>query len=122
MFVEGDTYPGEYIPYLEKYTLEWVSLSVKETDAEFLTADEVQNLYNPEDPDILVGKSIHYNGGTISDRADMNVSGFIPVTAGQTYSFPVYNNVFGDSTVSYIAFYDENKEYLSGIGGTLYTE
>jgi len=66
-----------------------------------------KNLLNPNDSDVLVGKYL-YDGGLIFANSSYNVSGYIPIAAGQTlvtnYNM---NNTFG-------ALYDANKTYIQG--------
>ncbi|GGH42907.1 hypothetical protein GCM10007423_39890 [Dyadobacter endophyticus] len=64
-----------------------------------------KNLANPNDPDVLLGSFIQYNNGIPAANASYNSTGFIPVTAGQTYTLSFKHQ---------IAWYNSSKVYISG--------
>ena len=58
-------------------------------DADILAPQAVKNLFDPTDSDIKENYAILKNNVTTS-RAGLMVSGYIPVSPGKTYVFPVY--------------------------------
>jgi lysophospholipase L1-like esterase len=122
MLVEGDSYPEEYQPYFEdRYILDGVEIPGGGENIEHFTADSIMNLYNPEDPDIVQGQAID-RFGAFTENASFNVSGFIPIEYGKKYTFPVFNNYWGDTTVTWIPYFDKDKNYRSLFTGVLDTE
>lgn len=68
-----------------------------------------KNLFNINDGDVALGNYVSYFNGGLFASASYNVTGFIPVTAGSSY------------TVSFkhqIAWYDESKHFISGSPST----
>lgn len=64
------------------------------------------NLYNKNDTDCVDGKYVNYNNGRLYSNPDYKTSGWIPVTPGEKYiAYKIYQ----------CAFYDSNKEYISGV-------
>lgn len=79
--------------------------------ADSVTPDKVsffldsKNLFNPNDPEAILGSYINYATGTPLVNPSYNATGYIPVTPGETY------------TISYShqrAFYNANRQYVSG--------
>ena len=66
------------------------------------------NLFNPNDPDVLIGKYIDYNGN-IGTSASYNASGYIPVTAGETY----YIAKESVNPLRYACFYDSGGNVVA---------
>lgn len=67
--------------------------------------DRSKNLFNSADPDVAIGYYVNNTNGVLMANASYNATGFIPVSAGATY------------TASYShmrAFYDASKNYISG--------
>ena len=56
------------------------------------SAETVKNLFNKNDSDIVVGK--YLTGNSMIDNERFNVSGFIPVENGKTYSFSCISKFF----------------------------
>jgi len=81
------------------------------------SAETVKNLFNKNDSDIVVGK--YLTGNSMIDNERFNVSGFIPVENGKTYSFPAYPNFFGESKSARVYCFKSDKTYYSFIVGTL---
>lgn len=73
---------------------------------------EPVNVYNPDDPDIITGKTVSYNGN-YNDVADFKVSGFIEIEPGATYIIPRYTMYFGSSDIRYLPCYNADKTYAS---------
>lgn len=65
-----------------------------------------KNLFNPTDADIMVGYYISSTGTYNSNGYGYNVTGFIPISSGQTLkaNWSVAN--------TYVALYDVNKAYI----------
>ncbi len=62
------------------------------------------NLFNPSDPDVVSGKYVH-PAGTLSTNSSYKASGYVPLVPGTTYT--------RGSTVSFYAYYDQDKNVLS---------
>jgi len=99
----------------EAYTLTVNATQLKLTQSlvnPFITnkLDKVvgKNLFNPSDPDILVGYYIGYNGSFNVNPYGINVSAWIPISSGQSLkaNFGVGN--------TYVALYNSNKVYVAG--------
>lgn len=58
------------------------------------------------------GKYVSYSTGDIEEYPDFSASEFIPVTPNNTYEF-------GDIKNQQYAWYDENKQYISGYAGSI---
>ena len=114
IWADGDTLGIEY--YKEK------AIRNIETDqCVFFQGQTVKNCYDPNDPDIIEGSQIQA-GNSITTYSDLNVSGYIPCEAGDTFMFPVYTSHFGTSTsggARTVCLYNSNKEYLADVVGTL---
>jgi hypothetical protein len=67
-----------------------------------------KNLFNSSDSDILVGYYISDNGSFNANQYGINVSGWIPISSGQSLkaNFGVGN--------TYVALYNSNKVYVAG--------
>lgn len=86
---------------------------------DFVTPAPFVNVYNPDDPDILVGQQIKRDG-TISTWSNGQVSGFIPCKAGDTFIMPFYTSHFGTGTSARgVPLFDADKQYVSYVTGTL---
>lgn len=57
--------------------------------------------------------------GTIYSESTYKTSDFIQVDIGQTYSFPVYPLLYGETNVIRISCFDYNKEYIGVGAGTV---
>lgn len=78
------------------------------------------NVYDPTDPDIVVGGKQINRGGTISNWSNGQVSGYIPCKAGDTFIMPFYTSHFGTGTSARgVPLFDANKQYVSYVTGTL---
>lgn len=107
MFVQGSALPADYVPYDPTLWLTGVMVDrssdiVDESRARFL--DRVSpNLMDARQ--LVAGKRVNSANGALLDYADGSVSGFIPITGGDTYSFTEAN---------YYAEYDENFVFVYG--------
>ena len=77
----------------------------------------VINLFNPNDDDIVIGKYV--SGASLVDSSRFNISGYISVENGKTYSFPTYPNFFGEAVAKRVYCYRSDKSYYSFIEGTI---
>lgn len=122
MFVEGETYPTEYVPHSVKYLLQGVDVpDTSEANASFFTMEDAKNLYNPEDAEKAKGNYINRRG-VFTENARFDVSGCIPVEPNKTYCFPVYDGYFGAGQAIYVPYFDADKNYVSFATGTLDAE
>jgi hypothetical protein len=64
-----------------------------------------KNLFNPADPEIVQGKYVGSGNGALVTNATYASTGYIPVTAGQTYSRSYSNQM---------AWFNAAKVYVSG--------
>jgi hypothetical protein len=71
-----------------------------------------KNLFNYQDTDVLLNSSFGGGGTTVYVTANVVISGFIVVTAGQTYSCNKTNGGYADN------YYNANKVYLSSSTGS----
>ncbi|MBR2392883.1 MAG: SGNH/GDSL hydrolase family protein [Alphaproteobacteria bacterium] len=69
-----------------------------------------KNLFNPNAPDISVGRYLSSDGSQIT-ATGMNISGFIPVQANTIYHLSAANDVVVGK--NYRGFYDSDKNLLS---------
>lgn len=67
------------------------------------------NLYNKDDADCVNNKFVQYTNGELANSGVQKASGWIPVIPGKTY----ISSYGGQS-----AFYDANKEYISGVSAS----
>ena len=75
-----------------------------------------KNLFNPNDPDIVVEKIFNDNGElSISNTAYMT-SGYIPVDEGKTYISTVKKNDAVAKVLRSYALYDTDKNFVRGSG------
>lgn len=72
-----------------------------------------KNLFNPNDPDIVVGKIFDADGNLSVANASFLTSGYIPVKEGEHYYATVLRNGVRNFVVRTHAFYDENKTLVS---------
>lgn len=66
-----------------------------------------KNLFNPNDPDVVVGYYVNDASGALLPNAVYSATGWIPVTPGATYTQ-------NRSSEYRCAWYDSNKTYISG--------
>lgn len=120
MVSKGQSLPEEYIPYNTVLLKENVRpQNIETSNTDFISNQAITNYFNINDADIITGKDIKYDD-TFIDNSNMNVSGFIPCTEGETFTFPVYTGHFGTgSMATYVACYNANKEWTRAINGTL---
>lgn len=88
------------------------SAHIYNPQAEFLK-DEWQkglNLFNKDD--VIKGYSVSDEDGTIFANADDSASGFIPIKPNTRYIYTP-----SDAAHRWFAFYDGNKQYISGVSG-----
>ena len=85
--------------------------------ASFPKQISVKNLFNKNDADIVVGKYIR--NGNFVDNARFNVSGFIPVEYGKTYTFPCYPSYFGEASAKSVDCFLFDKSYGASTSGTI---
>jgi len=64
-----------------------------------------KNIFNPNDADFVSGEYVEPDNGNTVAFAGYNSSGYIPVTAGQWYTY---------SFLRHLAYYDNGKNYISG--------
>jgi hypothetical protein len=106
--LEAGTVATAFIPYIEYTPLS--NLSASTTASLNLKLDKVygKNLFNPNDPNILVGYYMDDVGNVYSTSYNINITGYIPISAGQTLTcnFGV-GNVWG-------ALYTIDKSYIPG--------
>lgn len=73
-----------------------------------------KNLFNPTDPDIIVGKLFDSDGNPTVTNGAYIISGYIPVDEGKTYRFSfVRGGVVIKNYARQYAMYDENKNLVS---------
>lgn len=65
-----------------------------------------KNLFNPNDPDLDSGRFVNNVTGALDPNASYIATGYIPVTAGATYT--------SNSTNQLWAWYDLSKKFISG--------
>lgn len=80
-----------------------------------------KNLFNPNDPDIVVGKIFDAGGNLSVANAAFLTSGYIPVEEGENYYSSVLRNGVRNVVVRTHAFYDENKALISASNTALTT-
>ena len=68
------------------------------------------NLFNKDD--VIKGYSVSDEDGTIFANADDSASGFIPIKPNTRYIYTP-----SDAAHRWFAFYDSNKQYISGLSG-----
>ena len=103
--VNEGSHPYPYQPYN-------ASAHIDNPQAEFLK-DEWQkglNLFNKDD--VIKGYSVSDEDGTIFANADDSASGFIPIKPNTRYIYTP-----SDAAHRWFAFYDSNKQYISGLSG-----
>lgn len=79
---------------------------IRSIESLFIISD---NLFNKDDTDIVLDSEIAANG-TISEKTNYFVSGFIPVEYGKTYTLSYPSNTYG--TNSRVVTYNANKERI----------
>ena len=112
--VTRGSYPETYFAYNQINLKENVIANVVADDAiSFIDKVEKINIYDPNDPDIIVGKYIK-SDNTYVANANLKVSGYLEVKQNTYYMIPVYTNFFGSSTsnVQYICEYDKDKNFI----------
>lgn len=67
---------------------------------------------------ITNGKILDKNGN-ITDKSQFAISDFIPIESGETYCVPIYTKYFGATAGIFVCCYDEEKNYVRYVGGTL---
>ena len=68
---------------------------------------ESLNLFNPNDSCVVPNAYVTYSSGKINSHNSYNLSGWIPVEAGEYY--------IGAAGATQACFYDANKNYISGV-------
>lgn len=68
-----------------------------------------RNLFNPADPDVVLGYYIDATNGSLVANAIYNTSGYIPVAGGGQYTVSYKNQ---------LAWFDASKAYISGSFGS----
>lgn len=76
---------------------------------------KIYNFYNNEDADIEQGYFITSYNEKKSDHR-FQISGYIPVEVGKSYTFPIYYSKIGSNALS-VPLYDKDKTYVSRIAG-----
>jgi lysophospholipase L1-like esterase len=111
MVVEGSPYTGDYSPYYPKtYTLDQ-TVKISPESGIGIVSSVVTNLFNKDDSDVTDNSYIKSNDGSVSTGSNNFAStGYVPVTAGKTYS----TNLIG---LTNYAFYDSSKTFISGGNG-----
>lgn len=104
------------VTVLKKGSVHKDTLSV-DVSSLFPTDLNVINLFDVDSDDIIIGKYI--NGANYVDNARFNVSGYIPVEQGKTYTFPCYPDYFGASVSARVYCYKADKSYYAFISGTI---
>lgn len=106
--LEAGTVATAFVAYTEYTPL--ANLSVSTTASLNLKLDRIygKNLFNPNDPNILVGYYMDDAGNVYSTSYNINITGYIPISTGQTLTcnFAV-GNVWG-------ALYTIDKVYIPG--------
>lgn len=69
-----------------------------------------KNRFNKNDPDVTTGKYVYYDSDNLYDSANYTATGYIPVEPSKDYAVSEEGNQ--------LAFYDKNKNYVSGIQST----
>lgn len=90
--------------------IESANVYVKRVEGLTLTGRDLgysvgKNLFNPADAGVQLGYYVLYSSGNAGPNAAYNATGYIPVTAGQTYALSYKHQ---------IAWYGANKVYISG--------
>ena len=75
------------------------------------------NLFNKDDPEIVMGSFIHGDGSFLADNG-FCVSGYIPVEYGKSYTFPCYPATQFWPTNGVVNIYDADKQRIGTISGT----
>jgi lysophospholipase L1-like esterase len=75
------------------------------------------NLFNKDDPEIVMGSFIHGDGSFLADNG-FCVSGYIPVEYGKSYTFPCYPATQYWPTNGVVNIYDADKQRLGTVSGT----
>lgn len=80
-------------------------------DRQKLKADLLpgKNLFNPADPDVLLGSFVDPTNGSTQANVSYNATGFIPVIGGAAYTVSIKHH---------IAWYDASKVFISGSSST----
>lgn len=120
MVLVGDKYSDKYIKHNIVLLKDNVIIeNIEKENVSFMHSSDFENVYNPNDSEIINGSIILANGNT-EENANFNISGYIPCFDGDTFTFPVYTRYFGvGSNATYVAGLNENKEFVMGILGTL---
>ena len=120
MIVKSDTYPTEYIPYANNGVM---FLGNIDRTHVINLADEHEKTANLFDYDDVtfgyyfsVSGSGAYNG--LTTAGNMFIS-YVPITEAGNYSWKNAKGTFGTYIVKYVPVFDENKEYLLTITGTV---
>lgn len=105
LMLNKGSHPYPYQPYN-------ASAHIDNPQAEFLK-DEWQkglNLFNKDD--VIKGYSVSDEDGTIFANGGDSASGFIPIKPNTRYIYTP-----SDAAHRWFAFYDSNKQYISGLSG-----
>ena len=80
-----------------------------------------KNLFNPNDPDVEIGKYLSNDTGRLSNNSEYSTTGFIPVTAGNTYWLGYVGATEHAISARFVLFYNSAKEAISS-SYTSYTQ
>lgn len=95
-----------------------VGLSNLKTEViSLLPSGELVNLFDIN-ADGVVQNCYVTRAGELTENTYFRVSDFIPIERDKEYSFPVYANYFGASSVIYIPYWNANKTYVNFATGT----
>ena len=120
LMLDGNNYiwsnAGEIeLSYLSKKQIDDITID----QCTFFDEQNYTNIYNPNDPDIVINSQIQ-SGNSITSYSGLNISGYIPCKAGEVFKFPVYTAHFGTgSAAKTVCLFNNNKEYIGDITGTL---
>ncbi|MEY3760068.1 MAG: hypothetical protein RIR39_1559 [Pseudomonadota bacterium] len=106
--VEIGTVATSYVPYTEYQPLVDANNSITLLASTKVNKVVGKNLFNPNDPDIIVGKFITYDGSFTSNPYGINITGKIPISAGQTLKC---NYLVGNT---FVALYSADGLYIAG--------
>lgn len=74
-----------------------------------------ENLFNPSDPNVAIGKFVDHNTGALQGGSGFNSTGYIPVEPGASYG--VTGQVAGNRR----AYYAADLSYISGVNDGVQT-
>ena len=118
--LNGDNYVWSDAGEIDlSYLIEKIVTDIETDQCAFFDDQSYTNVYNPNDPDILINYQIQ-ESDNITAYNGLKVSGYIPCSAGETFMFPVYTSHFGTGSAVYtISMYDASKSFLANVTGTI---